>query len=200
MALSPTLGWWSTWRLESSRPIRFSGRTRPTNWWRSARANATSPASSPGFSTSSTPPIFAAPNGFSMQCGARAAPSRAIRASAPATLSGAGDAVLATFAYGLVGALPIEQAMRLANLAAGIVVSKPGTATITLDELRAEAAFHENPRRSAKGVSPRSTKREPFASIGVVRAFRLDSQTGASICCTPATSPSCAERPGCANV
>ena len=66
-------------------------------------------------------------------------------------VSGAGDAVLATFAYGLVGALPIEQAMRLANLAAGIVVSKPGTATITLDELRAEAAFHEESSAFRKG-------------------------------------------------
>ena len=66
-------------------------------------------------------------------------------------VSGAGDAVLATFAYGLVGALPIEQTMRLANLAAGIVVSKPGTATITLDELRAEAAFHEESSAFRKG-------------------------------------------------
>jgi D-beta-D-heptose 7-phosphate kinase / D-beta-D-heptose 1-phosphate adenosyltransferase len=54
-------------------------------------------------------------------------------------VSGAGDAVLATIACGLVNSVPIEQAMRLANLAAGIVVSKPGTATLSLDELRAAA-------------------------------------------------------------
>ncbi len=66
-------------------------------------------------------------------------------------VSGAGDAVLATFAYGLVGALPMEQTMRLANLAAGIVVSKPGTATITLDELRAEAVLHEESAAFRKG-------------------------------------------------
>jgi len=66
-------------------------------------------------------------------------------------VSGAGDAVMATFAYGLVGSLPIEQTMRLANLAAGIVVSKPGTATITLDELRAEAALYEEPAAFRKG-------------------------------------------------
>src|SRR5271166_509591 len=78
-------------------------------------------------------------------------------------VSGAGDAVLATFAYGLVGALPIEQAMRLANLAAGIVVSKPGTATITLDELRAEAAFHEESSAFRKGG---------LASLDEARAIR----------------------------
>jgi D-beta-D-heptose 7-phosphate kinase/D-beta-D-heptose 1-phosphate adenosyltransferase len=66
-------------------------------------------------------------------------------------VSGAGDAVLATLAYGLVGALPIEQTMRLANIAAGIVVSKPGTATVTLDELRAEAALHETSEAFRKG-------------------------------------------------
>ena len=78
-------------------------------------------------------------------------------------VSGAGDAVMATFAYGLVGALPIEQTMRLANLAAEIVVSKPGTATITLDELRAEAALHEESAALRKGG---------LASIDEARAIR----------------------------
>jgi D-beta-D-heptose 7-phosphate kinase/D-beta-D-heptose 1-phosphate adenosyltransferase len=78
-------------------------------------------------------------------------------------VSGAGDAVMATFAYGLVGSLPIEQTMRLANLAAGIVVSKPGTATITLDELRAEAALHEESAAFRKGG---------LASVGEARAIR----------------------------
>ncbi len=78
-------------------------------------------------------------------------------------VSGAGDAVMATFAYGLVGSLPIEQTMRLANLAAGIVVSKPGTATITLDELRAEAALHEESAAFRKGG---------LASIDEARAIR----------------------------
>jgi D-beta-D-heptose 7-phosphate kinase / D-beta-D-heptose 1-phosphate adenosyltransferase len=78
-------------------------------------------------------------------------------------VSGAGDAVMATFAYGLVGSLPIEQTMRLANLAAGIVVSKPGTATITLDELRAEAALHEESAAFRKGG---------LASVDEARAIR----------------------------
>ncbi|MBV9290298.1 MAG: D-glycero-beta-D-manno-heptose 1-phosphate adenylyltransferase, partial [Hyphomicrobiales bacterium] len=78
-------------------------------------------------------------------------------------VSGAGDAVLATLAYGLVGALPIEQTMRLANIAAGIVVSKPGTATVTLDELRAEAALHETSEAFRKGG---------LATIDEARAIR----------------------------
>ncbi len=78
-------------------------------------------------------------------------------------VSGAGDAVMATFAYGLVGRLPIEQTMRLANLSAGIVVSKPGTATITLDELRAEAALHEEASAFRKGG---------LASVDEARAIR----------------------------
>ena len=78
-------------------------------------------------------------------------------------VSGAGDAVMATFAYGLVGRLPIEQTMRLANLSAGIVVSKPGTATITLDELRAEAALHEEAAAFRKGG---------LASVDEARAIR----------------------------
>jgi D-beta-D-heptose 7-phosphate kinase / D-beta-D-heptose 1-phosphate adenosyltransferase len=78
-------------------------------------------------------------------------------------VSGAGDAVMATFAYGLVGDLPIEQTMRLANLAAGIVVSKPGTATITLDELRAEAALQEESAAFRRGG---------LASVDEARAIR----------------------------
>ena len=66
-------------------------------------------------------------------------------------VAGAGDAVLATLAHGLVGGLPIEQTMRLANIAAGIVVSKPGTATVTLDELRVEAALQEESDAFRKG-------------------------------------------------
>ena len=99
-------------------------------------------------------------------------------------VSGAGDAVMATFAHGLVGALPIEQTMRLANIAAGIVVSKPGTATITLDELRVEAAFQEESDAFRKGGSRRSTKRELFASIGAGRASRSASPMGVSTSCT----------------
>jgi len=51
-------------------------------------------------------------------------------------VSGAGDTVIGTLAVMLASGLTLPQAMRLANLAAGIVVGKLGTATCSLDELR----------------------------------------------------------------
>ena len=50
-------------------------------------------------------------------------------------VSGAGDTVVATLALSLASGLPIEAAVPLANIAAGIVVSKIGTVPITRDEL-----------------------------------------------------------------
>ncbi|CAK0768700.1 D-beta-D-heptose 7-phosphate kinase / D-beta-D-heptose 1-phosphate adenylyltransferase [Gammaproteobacteria bacterium] len=50
-------------------------------------------------------------------------------------VSGAGDTVIATTAAGLVAGLPIQDALRLANLAAGVVIGKVGTTPITTDEL-----------------------------------------------------------------
>ncbi|HEX3941679.1 MAG TPA: bifunctional D-glycero-beta-D-manno-heptose-7-phosphate kinase/D-glycero-beta-D-manno-heptose 1-phosphate adenylyltransferase HldE [Acidobacteriaceae bacterium] len=50
-------------------------------------------------------------------------------------VSGAGDTAIATLALGLAGRLPIEDASRLANLAAGIVVAKVGTVPVQKHEL-----------------------------------------------------------------
>jgi D-beta-D-heptose 7-phosphate kinase/D-beta-D-heptose 1-phosphate adenosyltransferase len=50
-------------------------------------------------------------------------------------VSGAGDTVIATLAASLAGSLPIETAVELANLAAGIVVGKVGTVPIASHEL-----------------------------------------------------------------
>jgi D-beta-D-heptose 7-phosphate kinase/D-beta-D-heptose 1-phosphate adenosyltransferase len=50
-------------------------------------------------------------------------------------VSGAGDTVIATLAASLAGGLQIETAVELANLAAGIVVSKVGTVPIAGHEL-----------------------------------------------------------------
>jgi D-beta-D-heptose 7-phosphate kinase/D-beta-D-heptose 1-phosphate adenosyltransferase len=50
-------------------------------------------------------------------------------------VTGAGDTVVAMLAVGLASGLPVEDAMLLANIAAGIVVEKPGTATVSLDEM-----------------------------------------------------------------
>jgi rfaE bifunctional protein kinase chain/domain len=50
---------------------------------------------------------------------------------------GAGDTVVAALAVALAARVPMPEAVQLANLAAGIVVEKPGTAAVTFDELEA---------------------------------------------------------------
>ena len=56
-------------------------------------------------------------------------------------VSGAGDTVVAVMAACLAAKLSILDAMRVANHAAGIVVSKLGTATATRDEIAASLLF-----------------------------------------------------------
>lgn len=51
-------------------------------------------------------------------------------------VSGAGDTVIATFSLALAAQASVEAAARLANQAAGIVVKKVGTATVTPTELQ----------------------------------------------------------------
>ena len=50
-------------------------------------------------------------------------------------VSGAGDTVIATLSICLAAGYTIAEAMKTANVAAGIVVKKIGTATLTIDEL-----------------------------------------------------------------
>ena len=50
-------------------------------------------------------------------------------------VTGAGDTVVATLAAALAVGAPLTDAVRLANVAAGIVVAKPGTATVRPEEL-----------------------------------------------------------------
>jgi D-beta-D-heptose 7-phosphate kinase/D-beta-D-heptose 1-phosphate adenosyltransferase len=57
-------------------------------------------------------------------------------------VTGAGDTVVAVLAAGLAAGLGLPQATALANLAAGIVVGKLGTACVSLDELRAAMHAH----------------------------------------------------------
>lgn len=61
-------------------------------------------------------------------------------------VSGAGDTVLAVLAAAVAAGVPLVEGMRLANHAAGIVVSKLGTASVTREELAASLA--------ADGMSP----------------------------------------------
>lgn len=57
-------------------------------------------------------------------------------------VTGAGDTVVATMILALAAGASYEEAARLANFAAGIVVKKPGTATTTQDELRQGIGEH----------------------------------------------------------
>lgn len=55
-------------------------------------------------------------------------------------VTGAGDTVVSTLALALAAGAALEDAARLANRAAGLVVEKVGTATVTRDELLEEIA------------------------------------------------------------
>ncbi len=50
-------------------------------------------------------------------------------------VSGAGDTVIAVLAVSMAAALPLHEAVEIANRAGGIVVGKLGTSTVTYDEL-----------------------------------------------------------------
>lgn len=52
-----------------------------------------------------------------------------------ADVTGAGDTVIATLAVALAVHLPLLQAVELANIAAGLVIGKLGTATLSLQEI-----------------------------------------------------------------
>jgi len=52
-------------------------------------------------------------------------------------VTGAGDTVVAVLASALGAAVPMREAVTLANIAAGVVVGKLGTATVSIDELAA---------------------------------------------------------------
>ncbi len=62
-------------------------------------------------------------------------------------VTGAGDTVIGTLAAGLAAGLDYPDATRLANHAAGVVVGKLGTATVSVRELQAAMLSHEPLRR-----------------------------------------------------
>lgn len=62
-------------------------------------------------------------------------------------VTGAGDTVIALLAAGLAAGQDMAEAAAVANLAAGIVVAKLGTATVSLAELRRAARFRHNESR-----------------------------------------------------
>lgn len=69
-------------------------------------------------------------------------------------VTGAGDTVLSTLASGLAAGLPITDATLLANLAAGLVVGKLGTASVSAEELHEALAGH---RATQHGAVPLET-------------------------------------------
>lgn len=80
-------------------------------------------------------------------------------------VSGAGDTVLATLGCALASDWPLDQAVTLANIAAGLVVRKAGTATLTCQELI-----------SALGRDRDSAKPEHGLVVGWDEARRLRQQ------------------------
>ncbi len=68
-------------------------------------------------------------------------------------VTGAGDTVIATLAAGLAAELDLAAAARIANMAAGVVVGKVGTATATPDEIRAFATGGSTDPAARKIVS-----------------------------------------------
>lgn len=61
----------------------------------------------------------------------------AVGSKEPVDVTGAGDTVIAAFALGIASGLSCAEAAAMANHAGGIVVMKRGTATASLDELKA---------------------------------------------------------------
>ncbi len=66
-------------------------------------------------------------------------------------VSGAGDTVIAVVAAGLVAGFDLEEGVSLANMVAGMVVAKAGTAVVTTREIEAEIARMQSGGRPDKG-------------------------------------------------
>lgn len=84
-------------------------------------------------------------------------------------VSGAGDTVIATLAAGLAARLAPPDAMRIANLAAGIVVAKTGTVPVAQPELIAAV-------EAATGGAPEGKLRPVEAAQQQVAAWRAADQ------------------------
>ena len=90
-------------------------------------------------------------------------------------MSGAGDTVLALAALGIAAKLPVGELMRLANAAAGIVVSKIGTAVVSakeLDEaLEADAHGSEPNKGATLSLDEAVRRREEWRKRGLRVGF-----------------------------
>jgi D-beta-D-heptose 7-phosphate kinase/D-beta-D-heptose 1-phosphate adenosyltransferase len=68
-------------------------------------------------------------------------------------VSGAGDTVVATLTLGLAAGFSLGEAASLANLAAGVVVTKRGTAPILLSEMERELKGHVHQEEKIVGLA-----------------------------------------------
>jgi len=108
-------------------------------------------------------------------------------------VSGAGDTVAATFALGVAAGLSHEDAMHAANLAAGIVVGKRGTATPSPAELMAAIDQPGRGLSDAPGaltLAQAKTMREAWGREGLTVGFT----NGCFDILTRGTSPCCVRR------
>ena len=80
-------------------------------------------------------------------------------------VTGAGDTVISTLAASLGAGVSLERAMALSNLAAGVVVGKSGTASVSLLEL--ENAIEKNSSNTEHGILDES---DLFAVLNRCRA------------------------------
>ncbi|MFC0267509.1 bifunctional D-glycero-beta-D-manno-heptose-7-phosphate kinase/D-glycero-beta-D-manno-heptose 1-phosphate adenylyltransferase HldE [Kushneria aurantia] len=89
----------------------------------------------------------------------------ATRAQEVFDVTGAGDTVIGVLGLALAAGATLPDAMLLANLAAGLVVAKPGTATVSAEEL--QAALH-----AEHGEAPDHGVIAPAALASAVRLAR----------------------------
>ena len=82
-----------------------------------------------------------------------------------ADVTGAGDTVMATLTLALASGGSFEMAARLANYAGGIVVMKRGTATVSVEELKASVRA-DAARQAAKATSSRTRARGSWVRRG----------------------------------
>ena len=87
-------------------------------------------------------------------------------------VSGAGGTVMALAALGTAASLPVSEVMRLANTAAGIVVSKLGTAVVSAQELDEALEAEAHPSKGASlSLEEAVRRREEWRKRGLKVGF-----------------------------
>ena len=102
-------------------------------------------------------------------------------------VSGAGDTVAAVLAVALAAGADWETALRMANAAAAVAVSKKGTAIVTLAELRRKILPHAFLAAEEKIVAAGGDL-DAHLRNGASRACGSASPMAVSTSCIPATS------------